>query len=672
MKPSNIVVAGALALLAVVGCDAAPQGMGCDLDTDCPVGRYCAAGGCAADCRLDRDCLAVGGTCDVRGRCTGAPHDGGVMDGGARDTGTCHAASDCDDGVFCNGAERCAPSDPGANARGCAAATGPQCLASQTCNEMTDHCDSNCDTAADADGDGDRSTDCGGGDCDDANAGRSSRLHEQCDALNIDEDCDPCTVGSPPTSGTMGGDSDSDGDGYFNTHCCNRIPTAGPAPTCTDRIDHLTISATLVCGTDCDDTRSGVFPTATEACDGQDNDCNGQTDELGRVDWWPDADADGRGDAHATPLSTCMTPTRSVTNNFDCNDSDANIYGATPTAAGAAERCNGQDDNCDGTADEGDPQSGAACQPIAGRPGAHCAGTMHCMSGALACVQTDTSYPRAEVCPGNDDEDCDGANDAPPQGCMNECGAGYLSGNQTCNGGTWSRCSATSADRDCANPCGPSYPHGRELCTGGVWAGTCSVNTATANCSGSQCGQGTYSCTGGIWESTCHNVIGGPYTCPLCDSAWPGQQICNTNGTIGPCGSPPGTATTRNDSPASGLYGHDTGYAVAGGAWYVPAGTATSNVIYIARTLPAGDYQWFLNGTAYSNGGYGVWVSFDAVSPGMGSTRLVTSWSMSGSFTIDSFNDCTTNLPYAIRYYSNPPWTSWMQINSASLVRTGP
>ncbi|MCC7538518.1 MAG: hypothetical protein IT379_19995, partial [Deltaproteobacteria bacterium] len=59
-----------------------------------------------------------------------------------------------------------------------------------------------CRTAPDRDGDGDRAIACGGADCDDNDPQRSSRMDEVCDAENVDEDCDPDTVG----------DTDADND----------------------------------------------------------------------------------------------------------------------------------------------------------------------------------------------------------------------------------------------------------------------------------------------------------------------------------------------------------------------------------------------------------------------------------------------------------------------------
>jgi streptogramin lyase len=91
----------------------------------------------------------------------------------------------CDDGVFCNGAERCDPS-----AGGCVEGTAPSCDDGDACT--VDVCDPRMDrcrsTIVDADGDGDGAASCGGGDCDDADSSRSSLTAEVCDG--VDQDCD--------------------------------------------------------------------------------------------------------------------------------------------------------------------------------------------------------------------------------------------------------------------------------------------------------------------------------------------------------------------------------------------------------------------------------------------------------------------------------------------------
>ncbi len=64
--------------------------------------------------------------------------------------------------------------------------------------------------------------------------------------------------------------------------------------------------------------------------------------------YYADTDADGYGDANNTS-DACSQPAGYVLDNTDCDDNDANNY------PGNTEICDGQDNNCDGNADEGIP-----------------------------------------------------------------------------------------------------------------------------------------------------------------------------------------------------------------------------------------------------------------------------------------------------------------------------
>ena len=97
---------------------------------------------------------------------------------------------------------------------------------------------------------------------------------------------------------------------------------------------------------DCDDSDSAVHPDATEVCDAKDNDCNQSIDDGPEQTGFEDLDGDGYGTQeisitycnHTTPLSEL---------DGDCDDADAAIH------PGASEVCDKEDNNCDGTVDEG-------------------------------------------------------------------------------------------------------------------------------------------------------------------------------------------------------------------------------------------------------------------------------------------------------------------------------
>ena len=216
----------------------------------------------------------------------------------------------CDDGLFCNGAERCTPSAAGADARGCVMAASA-CGAGD-CDEAADRCDVDCSNP-DADGDGAAAVACGGDDCDDSDPTIGPDQTEICDEAGVDEDCDSTTIGM----------RDADGDGVVDAACCNGA----------------------TCGLDCDDAAADVLPGATEACNERDDDCDGSVDEgLILERFWPDADRDGFGDGVA--VMACARPDGFASNDLDCDDDDVDV------SPGAAERCNGEDDDCDGTVDE--------------------------------------------------------------------------------------------------------------------------------------------------------------------------------------------------------------------------------------------------------------------------------------------------------------------------------
>jgi hypothetical protein len=165
-------------------------------------------------------------------------------------------------------------------------------------------------------------------DCDDNHQGTHPGAPELCDGR--DNDCD----GVP--DGEITWYADTDGDGYGDPSVTQVAPACEAPPGFVSNPD------------DCDDTDGAIHPGADEYCDGDDNDCDGETDEDDAVDaatWWVDGDGDGYGD----PLQSrtaCAQPTGWVGNDDDCDDSDATSY------PGADEYCDGADNDCDGETDE--------------------------------------------------------------------------------------------------------------------------------------------------------------------------------------------------------------------------------------------------------------------------------------------------------------------------------
>ena len=325
-------------------------------------------------------------------------------------TGYAESADDCDDGN---------------------AAVNP--AAAELCNTLDDDCDGDTDEDSavdaptwylDADGDGfgeassgapactaaaDRVAD--STDCDDTDAAENPAAYELCDG--DDDDCDgdideDSAVDAPTWY------ADADGDSYGNP-TFTTVACAQPARYVAD-------------GTDCDDGEAANNPAAAELCDGEDNDCDGDSDEASATDattWYADTDGDLRGDP-ATATAACDAPAGHVSNGEDCDDTNVSVF------PGATELCNGEDDDCDGDTDEasavdvttwypdgdGDGYGGAGATTLAcDQPAGHAALDGDCDDGASGVNPVAT-----ETCDGADD-DCDAEVDEGVLGSGAACAA---------------------------------------------------------------------------------------------------------------------------------------------------------------------------------------------------------------------------------------------------------
>ncbi|MFZ5477243.1 MAG: MopE-related protein [Myxococcota bacterium] len=266
--------------------------------------------------------------------------------------------------------------------------------ATETCDERDEDCDGSTDESGatgesrwflDADGDGygdvtawvdacaapsgyvdDRS------DCDDADARNSPAADEHCDGH--DENCDGVA-----DDGGVDGDTwytDADGDGFGDP--------SSPVVDCTQP------AGTSADGSDCDDGDATVSPDGEETCDGVDEDCDGTADDAAAdaAVWYADDDGDGFGDA-STSRTACEAPSGYVDDATDCDDGRDDVHPRAPEA----DCADPFDYNCDGSVGVTDADG----------------------DGAVACDDCDdadaTAYPgAADVCDGVDD-DCDGEKD---------------------------------------------------------------------------------------------------------------------------------------------------------------------------------------------------------------------------------------------------------------------
>jgi hypothetical protein len=132
-------------------------------------------------------------------------------------------------------------------------------------------------------------------------------------------------------------------------------PDVSPAVSSTviDDLDGDGFVGAVSGGDDCDDDDPAVNPGASEVCNGVDDDCDSQTDDddtdldtATTQEWWRDADGDGFGISFNR--FACDPGPGWALDNGDCNDADP---GVNP---GAAEVCNGVDDDCDAFTDDAD------------------------------------------------------------------------------------------------------------------------------------------------------------------------------------------------------------------------------------------------------------------------------------------------------------------------------
>ena len=173
-----------------------------------------------------------------------------------------------------------------------------------------------------------------------------------------------------------------------------------------------------------------------EDCDGVDDDCDGAIDEdLGLAD-------------------ACEGVGRCGVGFVECDEAGGTRCSTDPegsTSQAGIERCNGEDDDCDGLTDESPNDFAVSCyEGIMGTEGVGLcrAGTRRCVAGRLGdCI--DQRVPSAEQCNGGDD-DCNGRADD-----------GLAAGEQVCGVGA---CRLAAQPGGCINgvqqDCRPGPPTG--------------------------------------------------------------------------------------------------------------------------------------------------------------------------------------------------------------------
>jgi hypothetical protein len=341
---------------------------------------------------------------------------------------------------------------------------------------------------------------------------------EVCDGL--DNDCNGQVDDGVKTTYYRDADSDGYGDPSTSVQACTK-----PAGYVADK-------------TDCNDGNAAVHPGATELCNGVDDNCNGTIDEGVKTTYYADADGDGYGNPSAA-VQACSQPAGYVTNATDCNDTSNSIH------PGAAELCNGVDDNCNGTIDELNPGGGVAC-------GACNQGTTLCSAGSITCANANqglATYYR----------DADGDGYGNPLVTTQACSlpTGYV----------------TTAT-DCNDNNGAIHPGATELCNGAddncngqIDEGNPGGGLACSTGKSGVCAAGTTVCTGGAVACS-QNTASSAETCDGLDNDCDG----NVDNALFTDGMPNSCASAANKTVSVSLPGSSTvsGYVdMNGDDWFV-------------------------------------------------------------------------------------------------------
>ena len=386
--------------------------------------------------------------------------------------------------------------------------------AAETCNGEDDDCD----------GVADNGNPGGGGACDTGEDGICAAGTEVCLGGDI-----VCEQSAQPRAETCNGEDD-DCDGVAD----NGNPGGGAA--CDTGVDGICAAGTEMC-VDGDIVCAQNEEPRGEACNGRDDDCDGEVDN---------GNPGGGAACNTGEEGICASGT------LTCQGGG---LACVQDQAPRAETCNGRDDNCDGAVDEGNPGGGAVCDT--GQEGICAIGTERCVGGEIACVPNE--QPRAESCNGEDDN-CDGRVDEDNPGGGAACNTGEdgicADGTLTCAAGritcaqirepTAETCNGR--DDNCDGAVDEGNPNGGGACNTGL-PGICSAGTEV--CAGGNliCSQDEASrseeCNGE--DDDCDGVVddgnpGGGASCLTGESG-----VCAT-GTLSCSGG--GLVCNRNQDPS--------------------------------------------------------------------------------------------------------------------------
>ena len=261
---------------------------------------------------------------------------------------------------------------------------------------------------------------------------------------------------------------------------------------------------------------------ASEVCNGLDDDCNGFVDDG--LEMPVETCAKSWTDPANGQVFTCTAPWR-------CKDDGTGTSWICDAKSPQHELCNYQDDNCDGRIDEAFADLGAVC--FTGSGACRAVGVVVCtQAGDAALCNGLAGTPDQERCDGVDNN-CDGTIDEewPLKGTVCQGGVG------SCRTvGTW-QCRADGSDLDCSAVPGSTSPEACNYldddCDGSTDEDFTVLGRYVAN---TACGNCFTDCTT-LWTPATHHARGvcdgtsaSPRCTYVCESGWADPDTNPTNG----------------------------------------------------------------------------------------------------------------------------------------------